>query len=43
MRWTNRLGGAALSSLAALVTGSAILLSGAAPEKRLSVYSVAGP
>src|SRR5215472_18913535 len=41
MRWTSRSGGAALSLLSALVAGSAILLSGAAPEKRLSVYSVA--
>jgi N-acetylmuramoyl-L-alanine amidase len=41
MPWTSGSGGARLLSLAGLVVASAILLSGAPPEKRLSVYSVA--
>jgi N-acetylmuramoyl-L-alanine amidase len=46
MRWTSRHGGAAQGSAggvtaSALILLSALLLSGAAPEKHLSVYSVA--
>ena len=41
MPWTRRSSGRTLSSLATGVVASALLLSGAAPEKRLAVYSVA--
>jgi N-acetylmuramoyl-L-alanine amidase len=41
MRWTNRLSLGNLCGLAILIPLSAIFLSAAAPEKRLSVYSVA--
>jgi N-acetylmuramoyl-L-alanine amidase len=41
MRWIERSKGVGMSALAALVVLTAMLLSGAAPEKHLSVFSVA--